>query len=705
MRLHRLLPLLIALLVPLTAAPATAAPVNSGHIESELATRDSVVAPGSTTYIAVRQKITPGWHTYWRNAGDAGQPTSVKWTLPAGWSAGEFVWAAPRKEVTGPLTDFGYEDEVLLPVPIKVPANARTGSVIPIKAKVSYLVCKDICVPEDAELETSVKVGPAAVADPTWAGPVDAALAAAPKPAGLAATWQWQGGKLTLAIAGEALKGRDIAEAFFFPYSGAVILHPALQPIERGAEGLTLTLAPTDTVKTSGPPTEIAGLIAVKGATYEVTAKAGPPPPGSGGLGVVASKAAAPAGKPEGSGLNLITAILSAFVGGLILNLMPCVFPVLSMKAASLAGHGGETVGARAQGLAFLAGCVATFLALAGVLLALKAAGNALGWGFQLQSAPVVAALALIMLLTAMNLSGVFEIGASAQGVGQKLASRSGLVGAFFTGALAVVVAAPCTAPFMGPALGYAFVQPAPVALAVFLGLALGFAAPFTTLAFVPALLRRLPRPGAWMEGLKHVLAFPMYAAAAWLAWVLAQQAGSIGLARLFGAGLLAAFAAWLYGVWQRGAIVGRTGPAHMARAAVAALALLAAFVMAISDGEAPKLKSEPWSAARVAELQSQGHPILVNFTAAWCVTCQVNDKAAIETTRTAKAFQETGAVYLVGDWTNRDSAIEAALAEHGRAGVPLYLVYPADGGPPKVLPQILTEGIVTRALKEAAGS
>jgi thiol:disulfide interchange protein DsbD len=533
---------------------------------------------------------------------------------------------------------------------------------------------------------------------------VAAALAAAPKPAGLAAAWQWKGGKLTLAIAGEALKGKDISEAFFFPYSGALILHPAPQTIERGAQGLTLTLAPTDGTKASGPPAEVAGLIAVKGATYEVTARSGPPPAGSGGLGTIAPKTAAPAGKPDGAGLGLITAILSAFAGGLILNLMPCVFPVLSMKAASLAGHGNETAGARAQGLAFLAGCVATFLALAGVLLALKSAGNALGWGFQLQSAPVVAALALIMLLTALNLSGVFEIGASAQGVGQKLASRSGLIGAFFTGALAVVVAAPCTAPFMGPALGYAFVQPAPVALAVFLGLALGFAAPFTTLAFVPALLKRLPRPGAWMEGLKHVLAFPMYAAAAWLAWVLAQQSGSMGLARLFGAGLLSAFAAWLYGVWQRGSIIGRTGPAHMAQAAGAALAIVAAFAVALSDGAPPKLKSEPWSAARVAELRSQGHPVFVDFTAAWCVTCQVNDKVAIETARTAKAFQETGTVYLVADWTNRDSLIEAALAEHGRAGVPLYLVYPADGGEPKVLPQILTEGIVTRALKDAAG-
>ena len=703
MRLHRLIPLLVALLLPLVAAPSVsrAAPVNTGHIEAELTPRDAVVAPGSTTYIALRQKIAPGWHTYWRNAGDAGQPTSITWTLPAGWAAGDIIWAAPRKEVTGPLTDFGYEGEVLLPVPIKVAADAKVGSVIPIKAKVTFLVCEEICIPEEAELQTSIKVGAKTSADAQWGGPVTTALDAAPKPAGLTAAWQWQDGRLTLAVTGPALKGADISEAFFFPYSGAVILHPAVQSIERGPEGLTLTLAPSEAVKQSGPPAELAGLIAVKGAAYEITAKAGPAPAGASGLGSVAPPPGKGGKTAAGGGLNLVTAILSALIGGLILNLMPCVFPVLSMKAASLAGHGAETKGARAQGIAFLAGVVFTFLALAGALLALKAAGQALGWGFQLQAAPVVAALALIMLLTALNLSGVFEIGTSVQGVGQGLASRSGLVGAFFTGALAVVVAAPCTAPFMGPALGFALVQPAPAALAVFLGLALGFAAPFTALAFIPALLKRLPRPGPWMEGFKHVLAFPMYGAAAWLAWVLAQQAGPIGLARLFGAGLLAAFAAWLFGVWQRR--TGGSSAGRMALAGGAAVAMLAAFAVALGGGKPPTLTSEPWSPARVAELQSQGHPILVNFTAAWCVTCQVNDKVAIETAGTAKAFKDAGAVYLVADWTNRDPQIEAALAANGRAGVPLYLVYPSDGGPPKVLPQVLTEGMVVKALKDAA--
>ncbi|MDB5431529.1 MAG: thiol:disulfide interchange protein [Caulobacter sp.] len=698
MRLLRLLPLLLILLAP---ASAFAQAVNSGHIESELVAQQSTVAPGATTYVGLRQKISPGWHTYWRNAGDAGEPTAMKWTLPNGWSAGDIVWATPRKEVTGPLTDFGYEGEVILPVPIKVAADAKVGSTIAVQAAVSFLVCKDVCVPEDAVLNLTLKVGPAAVTDAKWGAPVAAALAAAPKAGAVQGAYQWQRGKLTLALTGAPLKGADLSEAFFFPYSGAVILHPAAQAIERGPDGLTLTLSPNAQVAQAGPPAEIAGIIVVKGGAFEVTAKAGPAPAGASGLGPPPSTGGAGKG---GGGLNVLTAIISAVLGGLILNLMPCVFPVLSMKAASLAGHGAEAKGARAQGIAFLVGVVATFLALAGSLLALKAAGQALGWGFQLQSPPVVAALTLVMLLTALNLSGVFEIGTSVQGAGQGLASRSGLAGAFFTGALAVVVAAPCTAPFMGPALGFALVQSAPAALAVFLGLALGFAAPFTALAFMPALLNRLPRPGPWMDGFKHILAFPMYGAAAWLAWVLAQQAGSLGLARLFGAGLLAAFAAWLFGVWQRRGAQGSAGPRQIALGAGAAVAMIAAFAFAIAGpSQTATLKSEPWSVARVAELRAEGRPVLVNFTAAWCVTCQVNDRIAIETAGTAQAFKDANAAYLVGDWTNRNPEIEAALTQQGRAGVPLYLVYPAAGGPPKTLPQVLTEGIVVKAVKEAA--
>ncbi|HEX7759817.1 MAG TPA: thioredoxin family protein, partial [Caulobacteraceae bacterium] len=359
---------------------------------------------------------------------------------------------------------------------------------------------------------------------------------------------------------------------------------------------------------------------------------------------------------------------------------------------------------------------MAAFLALAGVLIAARAGGAAVGWGFQLQSPPVVAGLTLIMLAAALNMSGLFEIGTSVQGVGQGLASRGGLIGSAFTGVLAVVVAAPCTAPFMAGALGFALTQPEPEALAVFAFLGLGFATPFTLLAFTPALMQRLPKPGAWMAVLKKGLAFPMYGAAAWLAWVLAEQAGRGGLARILAAAVILAFAAWVYGAAQRRHVAGGRPLALYGLAGLALALSIAAIAAGRYDRpkaadrasapvEAPAegVPSEPWSPDRVAALQAQGKPVFVNFTAAWCVTCQLNEKVAFSTGEVAAAFRRTGAVYLVADWTNRDAVIAKALADQGRVGVPLYLVYGAGGGAPKVLPQLLTPALVVDALNDAA--
>jgi len=355
---------------------------------------------------------------------------------------------------------------------------------------------------------------------------------------------------------------------------------------------------------------------------------------------------------------------------------------------------------------------VASFVALAGALIALKAAGAAVGWGFQLQSPAAVAALSVLMLLVALNLSGVFEIGTSLQGVGGKLADNSrGLLGSVLTGVLAVVVAAPCTAPFMGPAMGFALTQSPIVSLSVFAFLGLGLAAPFVALSFAPALLRLMPRPGAWMETLRNVLAFPMYGTAAWLTWVLAQQTGSLGLGLGLAAAVTAAFAAWLFGRAQkREKTLALRGLALLALLAVGgliyALAMAPRASVALTEAMTEAkvdLPSEPWSPERVAALRAEGRPVFVNFTAAWCVTCQVNDAAAIARPATAAAFKAANAAYLVADWTSRDAAIAAALAEHGRAGVPLYLVYGADGSDPVVLPQLLTEGMVLKAIDKAA--
>ena len=700
----------------LLAGAAMAGPVvNSGHIESELVAQETGIAPGGTVYVALRQKIIPGWHTYWRNPGDAGEATKIAWTLPAGWSAGDMVWPTPQKAKLGPLLDYAYEGEVFIPVPISAPANAQVGTTISLNADVAYLVCEQVCVPEDAKLTLLLPVvAGAPSADPKWGPVVADVLAKAPKPAGLKAVFKLDGQTLKLAVTGGPLKGADMAGAYFFPYSPKVIEHAAEQVIERGPEGLTLSLKPGyDFVGGGTPPAELQGVLATKAGAWEVTATAGEPPATASGLGAPPAETAPAEGGAVRGGL--VGALVFAFLGGLILNLMPCVFPVLSMKAASLAGHAHDGGKARLQGLVFLLGVVTTFLVLAGLLLAVRAGGAAVGWGFQLQSPIVIAGLALLMLLVALNMSGVFEIGTSVQNVGSGASAQGGASGAFFTGALAVVVAAPCTAPFMAGALGYALTQPAIVALAVFLALALGFAAPFVAVTFIPGLLKLLPRPGAWMDVLKKGLAFPMYGAALWLTWVFAQQAGPIALGQVLGAGVLAAFGAWLYGLAQNRRAAGEGSTVSLVvglLAVVAAIALAASAALAAkppttatTSAEAPAgpgLVAETWSPEKVAELRAAGRPILVDFTAAWCVTCQVNEKVALSGAKVAEAFKAKDAVYLKADWTNRDPVIAKALAQFNRVGVPLYVVYPKNGGPPVILPQLLTEGLVIEAIEKA---
>lgn len=691
-------------------APAAAQAVKTDHVTVELVPQTRGVTPGGTVQVALRQEIQPGWHTYWKNSGDSGAPTEIKWTLPPGWTAGDIVWAPPSRQPTGPLMNYGYQGQVLLPVQLTAPRSARPGETVTLKAHASLLVCADVCVPEDADLTLDLPVTAAAAQpDPKWGAAIDKALAAAPKPGGLAAVVAKQGQALKLAVTGPALRGADMADAYFYPFASDALDHAKPQAIERGPEGLTLTLTPALGKEAAAAPAMLAGVLEVAGQAYEVSAAPGTPPPGASGLGAPPAKIAAGKG---GFGLGLVGAIAFAFVGGLILNLMPCVFPVLAMKATSLAKHAHERHAAQRQGLAFLAGVLATFLALAGALIAVRAGGAAVGWGFQLQSPPVVAGLALLMLAVALNLSGLFEIGASLQGVGAQTAARGGLAGAFFTGALAVVVAAPCTAPFMAPALGWALTQPAAAALAVFFGLGLGFAAPFTLAAFVPALLARLPKPGAWMEGFRKLMSFPMYGAAAWLAWVLAVQSGSDALARLFAAAVVLALAVWLLGVAQRRQAAGgrplATGLVGAALLAVAALGAVwpnypQAATGAGDQTQGSDIPYQPYSPEKVAEAQAAGKPVFVNFTAAWCVTCQVNEKVAFSTKAAADAFARSGAVYLKADWTRRDAAIADELARHGRVGVPLYLVYGARGGEPQVLPQLLTGEIVAKALEKAA--
>lgn len=713
-----LLALILAVLAPTAPALAAVEPAfgaqRTERIEAELVPMTQWATPGSTAVVAVRQAIQPGWHTYWRNPGDSGGATTLDWTLPAGVKADPILWPLPKRQRLLGLMNYGYSGAVFLPVPIQVPATARPGEVLTLTAQALFLVCSDrMCVPEPLTLSLALPVreGAAPLARP-WGEAIRKAVEAAPRPAGVKAhvTRDGQGESLILTATGGPLAGGDVGAAYFYPFEAGRIDHAAVQTGQRGPDGLTLRLTPG---RQAGEGA-VSGVLATDRGAWEITAEPGPPLAGATGQG---SLKPLPEGAAKGTktaapgGLGLLHVLGLALLGGLVLNLMPCVFPVLAMKAAALSAAAHDPARARRDGLAFLAGVLVSFLALAGALLALRAAGQAVGWGFQLQSPGVTAALALILLGVGLNLSGVFHVGAGLQGAGSgPLARLPGAAGAFFTGVLAVVVAAPCTAPFMAAALGAALVLPWPLALAVFLALGLGLAAPYVAISLSPGLLARLPRPGAWMETLKGVLAFPMYGAALWLAWVFGQQGGGQPLAGLLAAGLALAFAGWIYGRVQTRQTSGRALIGAVAASLSLLLALLLAGAAAWTARERPAvlegaraetaLPSQPWSAQAVAQATTAGRPVLVNLTADWCVTCKINERTALSSPRVAEAIRAANAVYLVGDWTRRDDAIARELQAHGRSGVPLYLVYRPGRAEPEILPQLLTEGVVIAALK-----
>ncbi|WP_404325728.1 protein-disulfide reductase DsbD family protein [Aerophototrophica crusticola] len=703
------------------ALPAAANPVRTENVEAQLSAELPAAVPGQTLWMAVTQRIRPGWHTYWKNPGDSGIPTEIKWTLPQGWSAGAIVWPAPERFPIGPLVNFGYKDEVHLLVPLTVPADAKPGDSVTLKADVDWLVCEDICIPESASLTLPLAVA-AEASPPTDAAKVmfGAARASLPVPSPVPATFLAGKDRHELAIALPQADDGRLTKAFFFPEAWTVTPANAEQALKVGADGLRLSFPPGGDLP-AGP---VKGVLVVEenlgGGTpsrqaLEIAAElTGSAPAAAAGTtgGTAATLGGQTAAAAETAGLGFGLALLFALLGGVILNLMPCVFPVLSMKALALVRHGPEH--AKAHGFVYTAGVLASFAAVAGALLALKAGGAQIGWGFQLQDPLVVGILAYVMFLLGLSLSGVFTLGGSVMGVGQGLAGREGYAGSFFTGVLATVVATPCTAPFMGAAIGYALLQPWYQALAVFLALGLGMALPFLLLTLSPALLRRLPRPGLWMERVKQALAFPLYASAAWLVWVLSIQAGPTAVAGVLAGMVLVAFGAWLYGVTRHSPGGWRVGGGAVALATlVAAIALVrlpggpAPAQAALPSTGAPVAAGEGFEAfseARLAELTGQGKPVFVNFTAAWCITCLVNERTSLSGAAVKQAMAEKGVTYLKGDWTNRDATIAKVLERFGRSGVPLYLVYVPGEKEPRVLPQVLTEGIVLDALKAIPG-
>ncbi len=676
---------LALILLGLSAAPALAvesAPQTSPRATVTLAADSAAVAPGARFQVGLRMRLAPGWHSYWRNAGDAGAPPDISLALPEGATQGEIAWPAPERIDYGPLVNFGYKGEVLLPIEVSVPATAQPGDTFRIVAEAHWLVCAELCIPEEGQFALTLPVADRAVASAAGAPLFEATAARIPRPAPWTVRAGVTGAQASLTLSGPGLSPELVRDAFFFPSAPGLLVNTAPQPMGWRDGALTLGL----TLVEGAAPQRLDGTVVLRDAGGQ---RAG-------------FDLAAPVVGPAASGaaLSFATALAFAFLGGLILNLMPCVFPVLAMKAMALARLSGEAKReVRVHAASYTAGVLATFGLIGGALVALRAGGMAAGWGFQFTQPAFVAVMAWLMLAVALNLMGVFWV--RPVGAGQGLASRGGHAGAFFTGALAVLLATPCTAPFMAAALGAALAMPAAMAMAVFLALGAGLAAPYALLGVFPALARALPRPGPWMDRLRQALAFPMLAAAAWLVWVLAQGSGPDGVLTALAGGLVLAAGLWALGLAQRAgagrrAILGR---AAAAVAELAALALLPRLSSAPVVAAEVAPGAEPWSAARVEALRAENRPVFVNATAAWCITCQVNERIALRSASVQEAFAARGVAYLKADWTRGDPAIGALLREHGREGVPLYLYWAPGAASPVVLPQLLTEGIVLEAL------
>ena len=688
--------LCISLLFGQASLAFTPPPDEPAHAEARLIAETTALLRSGDSSVALMLTPEAGWHTYWSNPGDSGLATKLEWTLPEGVSASAIQWPAPHPALLGELTNYGYDGETLHLVTISVPADWPANQALTLKARAKWLVCKDVCIPGSAELALTLPVADSVQLDDSHGARFERDRALLPQalPATASARFAIADGAFSLALADAGLPKAQKIE--FFPLAGDLVNHAAPQRLleDAGQWRLTQALSAYYLVQ----PKAVEGLWVLTladGSRQSYALRATP--------GVVAPVQAADALSRTASGNadsdpGLLLAMGLALLGGLILNLMPCVFPVLSLKAlALLKAQDSSARSQRLQALAYSAGAVLSCVAAAGLLLALRAGGEALGWGFQLQSPVFIAVLAYLMLALGLSMSGVAEFGGALMNTGSSLAQKQGLSGSFFTGVLAVVVASPCTAPFMGSALGFAVTQPVPVALAIFAALGLGLALPFLLLGFVPALARALPKPGAWMLTFKQVMAFPLYLTAAWLLWVLTRQAGADALGLVLIGSVTVAFAMWLLGRPQRGWI-SRT---LLVLALLAAVAVLTSpFLREPAAGKAaPSAMQEAWSEARVAALRAEGKTIFVDFTADWCITCKVNERGVLASAAVEKAFAEAGVVSLVADWTRSDPAITAALAAFGRNGVPLYLVYP-KGGEPRVLPQVLTSGIVIDALK-----
>jgi thiol:disulfide interchange protein/DsbC/DsbD-like thiol-disulfide interchange protein len=690
--------------------------VATDNVKARLVSEVGAVGPGQSFWVALELDIRDGWHTYWRNPGDSGEPTKLVWQLPSGFTAGDIAWTAPHRFEIAPLVNYGYAKHAVHMVRITAPKDLQSGTPVSLAAKASWLVCSDVCIPEDANLQLTLPVSAqAGGVDPAAAGLFITARSELPNAEPAPTSARIQGDKLIITLGREwGTTLSQITSLAFYPYDEGGIEYATPQTLTRSKNGVDLAMkigfqppkagairgvlvvTEKNGTQTNTVPIEIAAEFSGSGAA-EV--KAGPrfPPLAQSNK------------EPEHS---LPTLLLFAVLGGLILNLMPCVFPVLSIKALNVMEQAKKHPAAvRAKGLVFAAGVIVSMLCLAGVLLMLRAGGEQLGWGFQLQSPLFVTLLVYLLLAVGLNLSGVFEVGGGLAGVGDNLTQGDSYSASFFTGVLATLVATPCSAPFMAPAVGAALTQAPFNALCIFAALGVGISLPFVLLSFLPWMRRVLPKPGAWMDTLKQVFAFPVYATAAWLLWVVAQETSPFGLGAALAGSILVALAAWSF---QKSRSSAGGGRVTVIATAVISL-LLAIFlpirfadVAAAAPGDSAQVRPgvdewQPYSAMRVAELSAAGRPLLVNFTASWCLTCLVNERNAFSDAAVQEIFRDKKVTLMKGDWTNRDPAITKALAAFGRAGVPLYVVYNSKPGAtePLVLPQLLTAGVVQSAFAD----
>jgi len=691
----------IALPIGAIAQNNTQTVVSTEQVRAELmAYAPDGVGAGKQVWVGLQLKHQPEWHTYWKNSGDSGQPTSLTWSLPKGVTAGDIAWPLPTKIPIGDLANYGYADTVLLPVPLTITRqfSPLLGTDLEIKLQANWLVCKQECVPQDGQFSLRLPLkGSTALNGQSFM----AAFKAQPKALEGSSSITLDSGALKMTVDGlpAALQGKTLE---FFPETPEIIETAA--PWTQAWQGARWSASvPIAKHRAGDPdllPVLLVGEVAGERVGFVTRAAISGVWPALGGAPAATTAAPAVALAPAALA-NVPTsfwfALLGAFLGGMILNLMPCVFPVLAIKVIGFAGHGDDLRAQRRGGLAYSAGVVLSFFALGALMLALRGAGEQLGWGFQLQSPAVVAALAALFTVLGLNLAGLFEFGQFVPGRIATLQSSNKTTNAFLSGILAVVIASPCTAPFMGASLGLALGLPAGQALLIFTTLGLGMALPFLALSWWPALARKMPRPGPWMLTFRHAMAFPMFATVVWLVWVLGQQSGINGAAALLA--LLVALALVLWSL----TLQGRTRRV-IAVLSIAILALLGGAIGSnvvrplATAASASSERWQAWAPGKPEQLVAAGTPVFVDFTAAWCVTCQYNEQTTLSDADVLADFAAKKVTLLRADWTRRDPAITAALARLGRNGVPVYVLL-APGRAPVIFFEILSASALRQAI------